>query len=225
MSGSVCVSGTAERRQSSRDPRIWISVALMVMLQLPIAGRIFPGETLAAQVKCEGLYYALTALLVGYILLVERRSLSSVNLRQPTWQSFVFGFLCGMVMVAGIAFLYIRVLPALGPTKSASQLDTVRALPMWFRGAIVIRAAVFEELFYRGFMIERLTELLKLRWLAAIISLAAFTYAHIGFWGWAHVLIAGFGGCILTAIYLWRRDLACNMIAHLVVDGIGLLAG
>jgi membrane protease YdiL (CAAX protease family) len=203
----------------------WMNVVLMVTFQLPLAGRLFPGESFGAQMEREGVYWTLTAILLGYITLVERRPLSSVNLRRPPWKSLGFGVAGGVVMVMGIAFLYIKVLPVLGPTTSESQLDTIRALPLWFRLALVLRAAFFEELFYRGFVIERLTDLTGLRWLAAVFSLVAFTYAHLGYWGWAHLLIAGFGGCILTGLYLWRRDLTTSMIAHLVTDGIGFLVG
>jgi membrane protease YdiL (CAAX protease family) len=203
----------------------WMNIAVMIVLQLPLAGRLFPGESLGTQLEREGVYWTLTAMLLGYITLVERRPLSSVNLRRPTWKSLGFGVAGGIVMVMGIAFLYIKVLPALGPTTSESQLETIWAMPLWFRLEIVLRAAVFEELFYRGFVIERLTEFIGLRWLAAVISLTVFTYAHLGYWGWAHLLIAGFGGCILTGLYLRRRDLSTSMIAHLVTDGIGFLAG
>jgi membrane protease YdiL (CAAX protease family) len=173
---------------------LWVSAGLMVVLQLPLAGWAIPGERLAAQVEREGVYWALTALLVIYIARMERRPLSSVGLRAPTWKSFAFGVVGGLVMLAGIIALYTWVMPQLGSTSSAKQLSTVRALPLWFRIGIVVRAAIFEELFYRGFMIERLTELTGLRWVAAILSIAAFTYAHVGFWGWGHLLIAGFGG-------------------------------
>lgn len=99
------------------------------------------------------------------------------------------------------------------------------ALPFWLRVLIIVRAAVFEEIFFRGFMIERLTAIFGSRWGAAAVSLAAFTFLHLGYWGWAHLMIAGFGGIVLTALYLWRRDLAANMIAHLLTDAIGFLLG
>ena len=87
------------------------------------------------------------------------------------------------------------------------------------------RAAVFEELFYRGFAIERLADLTGRRWFAALISLGMFTFAHLGYWGWTHLIIAGFGGLVLTALYLMRRDLASNMIAHWLTDGVGFFLG
>jgi membrane protease YdiL (CAAX protease family) len=58
------------------------------------------------------------------------------------------------------------------------------------------------------------------------VSLATFTYAHLSYWGWSHLIVAGFGGLVLTGLYLWRRDLVSNMVAHFLTDAIGfLLAG
>ena len=49
-------------------------------------------------------------------------------------------------------------------------------------------------------MIERLTELTRFRWVAALVSLAAFTLAHLSGWGVAHLIIAGFGGIVLNHV-------------------------
>jgi membrane protease YdiL (CAAX protease family) len=128
-------------------------------------------------------------------------------------------------MVAGSALIYFGIFPALGLSPDEPGLSTLQATPFWFRTVLIVRAAVFEELYFRGFMIERLTSITGIRSLAAIVSLLAFTFAHLGFWGWPHLLIAGFAGAILTGLYLWRRDLTCNMIAHLVTDAVGFLVG
>jgi membrane protease YdiL (CAAX protease family) len=42
--------------------------------------------------------------------------------------------------------------------------------------------------------------------------------ALVGPWGWGHLLIAGFGGLTLTLLYVWRRNLWANIIAHFIVD-------
>jgi membrane protease YdiL (CAAX protease family) len=36
-------------------------------------------------------------------------------------------------------------------------------------------------------------------------------------------MVAGSGGIILTVLYIWRRSLPANMIAHWVADGAGFL--
>jgi len=209
-----------------RWPASWSgAIALMVVYLLPLAGHLIPGESLAAQTGREAVYWALTALLVSYIVLVERRPLSSVGWRAPTWQSFAFGLAAAAVMIAGMACIYLVLFPALGLSPNEGGLTAILATPLWFRASVVLRAAVFEELFFRGFMIERLTEITGTRSVAAIISLLAFTFAHLSYWGWAHLLIAGFGGAVLTGLYLLRRDLSCNMFAHLLTDAVGLVAG
>ncbi len=83
-----------------------------------------------------------------------------------------------------------------------------------------MRAGVVEELFYRGYAIERLQALGLNRYLAAALPLAIFAVAH---WtgGWANIVIALALGAILSASYLWRRDLVANMIGHFLVDFVG----
>jgi membrane protease YdiL (CAAX protease family) len=90
---------------------------------------------------------------------------------------------------------------------------------------VIVRAATFEEIYFRGFAIERLTEMVGSRPVAAAISLVTFSAEHVSYWGWAHLVVASFGGAVLTGLYLWRRDLGANMIAHLLTDAVGFLAG
>jgi len=197
----------------------------MILLQLPLANWLSPGAGLAAQCGREAMYWAFTACLLAYVLVIERRRLSSVGWRRPEWKTVGFGLAAAAVMVLGMAAIYLVVFPAIGSSSSEAALTAVRALPNWFLLMLTLRAAVFEELFYRGFMIERLTEMTGRRWLASIVSCLAFTLAHLSYWGWGHLLVAGFGGVVLTGLYLLRRDLGCNMLAHAVCDSIGLLAG
>ncbi len=201
------------------------AIGLMVLLQLPLGGYISPGTSLAAQLGREAVFWALTAILLCYVLLVERRPLASVGWHRPSWKTLVFGLGGAALMVAGMAFIYLVVYPAMGVSSEEAGMTAVLVLPGWFRLALILRAAVFEELGYRGFMIERLTEITGRRWVAAAVSCLAFTLAHLSYWGWAHLLVAGFGGVVLTGLYLARRDLGCNMLAHLGTDAIGFLAG
>ena len=120
---------------------------------------------------------------------------------------------------------YLVIFPALGLAMEEKQMGEVKALPLWFRIGLVTRAAMFEELYYRGFAIERIAELSGQRWLAALVSLAVFTFAHLDYWGWSHLIVAGYGGLVLTALYLLRRDLASNMLTHWLTNGVGFLLG
>jgi uncharacterized protein len=203
----------------------FITILILIVFQLPLGRYLASGNPLAAQIGAEAILWVLTLILVLYVLFVEARPISSVGLVRPTWKTMLFGVAGAFAMVSGTALIYIVVFPALGLSANEPAMSSVRSMPFWFRVLLIVRAAVFEEIYYRGFMIERLAELTHLRWIGALISLLAFTFAHLSGWGWAHLLVAGFGGAVLTGLYLLRRDLVANMIAHFLTDAIGFLFG
>src|SRR5262249_34964592 len=90
-------------------------------------------------------------------------------------------------------------------------------LSLWLITAIVFRAGVVEELFYRGYAIERLCLIGLGSFWSVAIPLVLFSLGH---WssGAANILIAFAAGLILTGFYFWRRDVAANMIGHGLVD-------
>jgi membrane protease YdiL (CAAX protease family) len=99
------------------------------------------------------------------------------------------------------------------------QPQTVVAAPLWFRILNVTRAAVVEETAFRGYGFERLNEWSGSALLAGFITWVLFTMAHLSSWGWGQVVIAAYGGLVLTLLYMWRRNLWPNIIAHWMADG------
>jgi membrane protease YdiL (CAAX protease family) len=99
------------------------------------------------------------------------------------------------------------------------------AKPFWWRLILMVRGTIAEEIIFRGYAIARLQELTGSVSIAGIISCTVFAFEHLGVWSWGHVMIAGFAGAILTLLYIWRRNLWVNTIAHFVPDAIGLLLG
>lgn len=181
-----------------------------------IGGPLFSGEIL---------WWAAVLLTLLYVLLVERRSLASVGYRKFGWLGFLVAVAVGVLLVAGIVEIYSFVFPLLHLRVNSAAMEKLTATPFWYRFALVTRAAVAEELLFRGYPIERIEEFSGRRWLAALISWVAFTIAHLSSWGWAQLIVAGYAGVMLTGLYLWRRNLWMNMIAHWIGDGAGFLLG
>lgn len=173
----------------------------------------------------EILWWVAVAVLIAYVLVIERRPLTSVGFRRFGVVSGMAAVVAGILLVVGIVVIYSFVFPLLHLKMNAGEMGKLLSTPFWYRFALVTRAAVAEELLFRGYPIERITELTGRRWLAAVISWAAFTYAHLSSWGGAQLVVAGYGGVILTVLYLWRRNLWVNMIAHWIGDGAGFLLG
>lgn len=207
---------------------IIIVIGLLIAVglpEVPINGLVAARTTMTGHLEREAFFWIVTAILIAYVLLVERRSLTSIGLKRPTWKSLVIGIAAGVLLVAGFMVIFTIVMPALHLKMNTSAMAGLMHTPLWFRVILVLRAAVFEEIAYRGYSIERTQELTGSRIFAFLISVAAFTFAHAGYWGWASLLIPAFGGIVLAGLYLWRRDLSCNMIAHFIADGAGFLFG
>jgi membrane protease YdiL (CAAX protease family) len=81
------------------------------------------------------------------------------------------------------------------------------------------RAGIAEEIFYRGYAIERIEALTGNRVVAATVPLLAFAANHFS-QGAPGILITFVIGAIATAIYLWKRNLLILIIAHFMVDFI-----
>jgi membrane protease YdiL (CAAX protease family) len=89
--------------------------------------------------------------------------------------------------------------------------------PMWAMLLTVVRAAIVEEVLYRGYAIDRIARLTGSRALAVALPLAVFALAHYR-QGAGGILIALILGGILTAVFLKRRDLLSVVVAHFLVD-------
>ena len=128
-------------------------------------------------------------------------------------------------MVAGAVILavsgvLIGVLHLSSDTRFAGYL---LSQPWPIRLLLVVTAGVFEETAYRGYALERLTPLLRSKWLAGGVTVLCFAFAHLPAVGLDHVLPVLIVSIFVTLLYLWRRDLVLNMIAHSTVDAISLL--
>ncbi len=174
----------------------------------------------------EIIWSTVVALVLLYVLLVEGRPLKSIGMRAPRVRDILLGIAAGVVIVAGLALIYYVLFPLLHVSESQEnqQMNQLITTPLWWRFISVVRAAVAEEVLFRGYAIERLQELTGSVKIAATVSCAIFALEHVGQYGWTHLLIAGFAGAILTALYLWRRNLSGPMIAHFLVDGAAFLA-
>lgn len=89
--------------------------------------------------------------------------------------------------------------------------------PIWAMAITVLRAGVTEEVFYRGYALERLMGLTGSKWAAALITIVPFALFHYR-QGPAGILIAGLAAVVLTGIYLKRRSLPAVILTHITVD-------
>jgi uncharacterized protein len=159
-------------------------------------------------------------LFVGLLLWIvtgwERLPLSSIGLRVSLLRkSLVRGLWLGVILLAvsvGLYLLLRRVGVRLGEEHGSVFHPSLLVVTV-----SMLRAGVAEEIFYRGFAIERLQSLTGSKLLAGLVPLIIFALSHYrqGVGGIVAALVLG---GILTAAYMKFRDLLANITAHFLGD-------
>ena len=177
---------------------------------------LVPERTAGGTAVRELLILMLTLALLWIVRTKEKLPLSSIGIfgHRPG-RSLVWALALTIVIFASL----IAVLAAFGwlGLRYGEGEGSNISPSIWVTLLTVIRAGVSEEIFYRGFAIERLQSITGSRWIAAVIPLLAFAGFHFR-QGIAGVLLALILGAILTGFYLWKRDLVAAMLGHFLVD-------
>jgi len=174
---------------------------------------ITPEPGTALVLAREACMFASAGALIWLVRRKERLPLRSIGIgTSPVWKSLAWGVVIVVACVAPAALIA----KVAGYGHGAGS-QAFAKLPIWAVFIVVVRAGVVEELFYRGYAIERLQGLGFGRITSWAIPLMIFSAAH---WtgGAANIVIAFVLGAILTAFYQWRRDLVSNMFGHFLVD-------
>src|SRR5262249_25813476 len=186
------------------SPATWagLTISLFAMVAIRQVFVFFvPEATFASAILKEALIWVSALALIVIIRRGEYLPLRSIGLGTARWwKSILWGFVIAIVSAGVILGLAVLTHYGHGPGSAAFE-----KLPLWLITAIVFRAGVVEELFYRGYAIERLQFVGLGRFGSVAIPLVIFSLGH---WsgGAANILIAFAAGLILTGFYLWRRD-------------------
>jgi membrane protease YdiL (CAAX protease family) len=160
--------------------------------------------------------FILAAMLLWIVRTQEKLPLSSIGVDVDRLaRSLTRGCVLGIALLVVTVGLYL-LLPKVGLHVGDSGRSSFQP-SLWVVALVVFRAGVVEELFYRGFAIERLKSLSANTWVASLVPLVFFAAAHYR-QGLGGVISAAILGGLLTVFYIKFRDLVANMAAHFLVD-------
>jgi len=165
----------------------------------------------------ESVCFALAAVLLLYILPREGLSGASVGLVRPGARELATWVPLATLATFAAAVAGLLLGPLAGLDFGSAEASTYDDLPTPVFVLVILRAGLVEELFYRGYAIDRVQRLTGSRLAAIATPLVLFAVFHYK-QGAGGALIALLTGGVLTGIYLYRRNLWINMAAHFLID-------
>jgi uncharacterized protein len=197
----------------------WSSLALaLAVVGIPglvvgfrLLGR--PGGDTAALFVELGMF-VLTAVMVWIARVKEGRTWAQLGLAHPRLAQTTGLTLLGLVGVAGVLAACLGAFHLLG--VSYGEGDGVER-PIWLLALMIVRAGTVEELTFRSIAIDHTAELTGSRTLGWLLPLLVFGLLHFS-QGLSGIIIATATAAVITALYLWKRNLWANMAIHFIVD-------
>ena len=161
---------------------------------------------------------ALNVVAVGTLLLyvtrVEDRPLRSIGIRRPNGRLVLKAAGLGVVLL----FLTIVAASVGNSGDEAEGTERLADLSLGFRILLIIVVAVTEEIYFRGYPIERAEEATRSTWAAAVVSGVVFLVSHVPFSGLLLVLASVPGVAVWTWFYVRTRNLPASMLVHLIAN-------
>lgn len=167
------------------------------------------------------LRWVAVAALIFFVLKIEKLPLSSVGIKKPAKKDFLLMISLGLALMIVTMIIY-SIFKFDTNTQTGQIVTTLSVLGKLH---LILNAAIVEELFFRGFLIERANNILRNIWLAGFLSFILFVVSHIEGSGVLHSLLpVALGTIVFVILYIKRRNLFTCIGAHAISNLIMLLA-
>jgi len=164
----------------------------------------------------------LLILLFFWIPKIEGNGLGSIGFGKFKWRYLwvaILTYFILLVVWAGNSFA----LKAIGLEGIRSLQPMIKEYNFFTLFSLFLTGTFLEEIFYRGYIIERLTSLTGKSWLAGLISWIAFTFVHLKFFGLGPTMDVGILSAGLVILYLKERSIWPCIVVHGINDAFSLL--
>lgn len=215
------MSVALQQPQTLKRPGATAAGLAIALLAAPIfmaVFRLYAGE-IHSNLQVLGRELGIWLCVAVLLWIIRRREelpLTSISLRvDRPMRSLLRGFLFGLLALAVTVGLYLilqRLAIPLGKDRPNAFQPS-----LWVVTLVMLRAGIAEEIFYRGYAIERLQSLVRSKFVAGLLPLILFAAAHYR-QGLGGIIAAFVLGGLFTFFYMKFRDLVANITGHFLAD-------
>ncbi len=192
-------------------------IGLILFLGFPFLLQLLPLDLMLGEVA----FWILLLGILLWIYFVEKRTIASIGWKKITSKTVFAGIALGILVfiLLGVFTTAIRAI-GLELNQDTAQLFVNQPLPVLL--LVALRAAVVEEVLFRGYAFERIYGITKSKWLAGLVPVILFMLVHLS-WGVGHLVFVFFAAGLFMLVYISKRNLPLLMIAHLTTDVITVI--
>ena len=222
--GAVDVLPVLFKIRMSQKWSFWFGILIVLGSEFLIRNILLPESANELHIIIALLieWLVLFFLLIIWIPIVEKKSLQSVGFGKFRWRYVWLGILTYVIVtVAMIISGVILEANQLEPIRSLQAVLQTYSFPTLF--GLFLTGTILEEIFYRGYLIERLGKLLGRRWLAGLVSWLAFTLVHLKFFGLGPTLDVSILSAALVLLYLKEKSIWPCIVMHGINNALSYL--
>jgi membrane protease YdiL (CAAX protease family) len=167
-------------------------------------------------------WVVLSFLVFLWIPKVEKKNMSSIGFGKFKRRHLVRGVLVYLLVLVA-SFFSGFVLQSVGLSSLRSLQPLIKGYGFATLFGLFLTGTFLEEVFYRGYLIERMTILTKHRWAAAFASWLLFMLVHLKFFGLGPTIDMGVISATLVLLYLKEKSIWPCIVVHGVNDFLAFL--
>jgi len=195
--------------------RYFIGIVLVLSIEYVLRAVFLSGQTTSANVGIALIleWVVLALLLVVWVPHIEHRDLASVGFG-PFRRRYLWLGVLAYVLATAVLTLTGFLLPIVGLEPISSLQPMLQDLGWPVLLGLLITGTFLEEVFYRGYLIERLISLTGRPWIAGTVSWLSFTLVHLVFFGPGPTIDVSVLSAALVFLYMKERSIWPCIVLH-----------
>ena len=220
-------SGKNEKDNGTRLSEKWtFAVGLIIVFGVEFVLRDFllpaNASNISIGLALMGEWVTLSFLVFLWVPKVEKKNMESIGLGKFKRRHLGWGVLV-YILVLVASFISSLVLESAGLPSLRSLQPMIKGYGFATLFGLFLTGTFLEEVFYRGYLIERMTILTRHRWVAAFVSWLLFTLVHLKFFGLGPTIDTSVISAALILLYLKEKSIWPCIVLHGINDALAFL--
>jgi membrane protease YdiL (CAAX protease family) len=232
MTNKIAKTFTEESSQNGKNidtklSKKWTyAVGLIIVFGVEFVLRDFllpeNANDISIDLALVGEWVTLSFLVLFWIPKVEKKKMESIGFVEFKRRHLGWGVLVYLLVLVASSISGF-VLQSVGLPSLRSLQPLIKGYGFATLFGLFLTGTLLEEVFYRGYLIERMTILTRHKWVAAFVSWLLFTLVHLKFFGLGPTIDTSVISTALVLLYMKERNIWPCIVVHGINDALAFL--